>query len=88
MVPALEKVSTLSWGGYVESGSGFTQASGYFYIPSSIAYVSSGDYVSNGPCSLPPGHHDRVVYWVGIGGVAGPRNLWQAGVCHLPRLIP
>ncbi len=69
-----------NWAAYKESGSGFTQAAGYFYIPSSISWVSTGEYVSSPPCGLPPDYYDLVTYWVGIGGVKGTQNLWQAGV--------
>lgn len=55
------------WDGLVASGSGFSEVSGTFSIPST-AEECSGSTCEN-----------TTSIWVGIGGVNG--NLWQAGVC-------
>ncbi|MGB6501061.1 MAG: G1 family glutamic endopeptidase [Thermoplasmata archaeon] len=60
--------SNYNFAGLISSGSGITEVSGTFYIP-------SAGYSCHGAC---PGAQVLPI-WVGIGGVFGGKGLWQAG---------
>jgi hypothetical protein len=65
--PASDNIE--NWGGYVGGGSHISEAWGEFDIPTGTYYqVPNCDYT------------DTMAIWVGIGGVNGNTNLWQAGV--------
>ncbi len=61
------------WGGYAESGNDFTSATGTFVLPTTVTYNAGGQNGASSPT-------DVVGFWVGIGGVNGQADLWQAGV--------
>lgn len=63
---ALTNSVVKNWGGYIESGSGFTQVSATFTLPS---FTTSAD----------PSYGDAMGIWLGIGGTWST-SLWQAGV--------
>ncbi len=73
-VLGLPSTSYSNWGGYVTGGDQIDKVSGTFEIP-------TGPYVQepNGPGVTCEGT-DSIAIWVGIGGVNGNMNLWQAGV--------
>ena len=62
--------SVMPWGGYVQYGSGISKAQGTFQMPSEIQPVGNET----------PGKYYNSAAWVGIGGMFGSGNLWQAGV--------
>jgi len=62
--------SNMPWAGYVEYGNGISEAQGTFQMPDAISPVgnqTSGVYYNS-------------AVWVGIGGMFGSADLWQAGV--------
>jgi hypothetical protein len=72
IVLVLQERGPSNWAGYVQSGTNFTYAGGYFTLPSTYTYSPCN---GGSPCPT-----EEVSYWVGIGGLASLDWLYQAGV--------
>ena len=66
-VTAVMGVPNGLWAGYVLQGTGVTQVTGHFQIPTSASFVDGGT------------NPQALLIWAGIGGWFGS-NLWQAGI--------